>query len=186
VIVYPDRERTEFKGSGSRTTQVNTGETGWVYDGDQDVIRVQTPKQIENFKLGLRTSLDSLLRGYWKGKATLSYVGRRQATLGKRNDVVKLTYEDGFAVEFEFADDGTPAKAIYVNKTGDGDVKNEDRYAQFVEIGGVKTPFIIDRLQDGEPVSRINYESMEFNKKVPDSVFAKPGSTKDAKKSVSL
>lgn len=185
VIVFPDKERTEFKGAGSRSTQVNTGETGWIYDGDQDIIKLQTPVQIANFKRGLRTSLDSLLRGYWKGQASLSYVGRRQGGLGRRNDVVKLTYADGFTVEFEFADDGTPVKALYTHKTlGDDEVKDEDRYAQFVDIDGIKTPFIIDRFENGEPVSRINYESVQFNKRIPDSAFAKPSSVKDAKKSL--
>jgi outer membrane lipoprotein-sorting protein len=185
VIVFPDKERTEFKGTGSRSTQVNTGDTGWIYDGDQDLIKVQTPVQIANFKRALRTSLDSLLRGYWKGQATLSYVGRRQGGIGKRNDVVKLTYSDGFTVEFEFADDGMPVKALYTHKNAaDEDIKDEDRYAQFVDIDGIKTPFIIDRFESGEPVSRINYESVEFNKRIPDSAFAKPASVKEAKKSV--
>lgn len=48
VIVYPNKERTDFKGSGARSAQVNIGDTGWVYDGDQEAIREQTPEQIEN------------------------------------------------------------------------------------------------------------------------------------------
>ncbi len=187
VIVFPDKERTEFKRLGSRTVQANSGDTGWVYDGDQNLIKVQDEAQIANFKRAIRTSLDNLLRGEWKGEAKVSYVGRRPATLGKRNDVVKLTYDDGFSVEFEFADDGTPQKAIYFRKVADGeDVKEEDRYAQFVDIDGVKAPFIIDRFANGSPTSRINFESVEFNKKIQDSIFAKPASSKDAKKALKL
>lgn len=184
VIVFPDKERTEFKGNGSRTIQVNTGDTGWVFDGDQDLIKVQNDDQVANFKKGIRTSLDNLLRGHWKGDAEISYVGRRPAALGKRNDVVKLKYKDDFTVEFEFAvDDGLPQKAITKTTNSDGEESvEEDRYAQFVEVDGVKTPFIIDRFTNGKPSSRINYLSVEFNKKVPDSIFAKPSSPKDAKK----
>ena len=184
VIVFPDKERTEFKGSGSRTTQVNSGDTGWVYDGDQELIKIQNEKQIANFKQGIRTSLDNLLRGKWKGEAELTYIGKRPATLGKRNEVVKLTYKDGFAVEFEFAaDDGLPQKAMYKIINADGEeVKEEDRYAQFVETGGVKSPFIVDRFSNGKHSSRINYETIEFNKSIPDSIFAKPANSKDAKK----
>lgn len=186
VLVFPDKERTEFKGGGSRTVQVNTGSTGWVYDGDQDLIKVQNAGQIGNFKRGIQTSLDNLLRGYWKGAADLSYVGKRAATLGKRNDVVKLTYKDGFAVEFEFAaDDGLPQKAIYKRTSGDGEeITEEDRYAQFLDIGGIRTPYVIDRLVDGKPVSRINYESIDYNKVIPDSIFTKPTNPKDAKKDI--
>lgn len=185
VMVYPDKERAEFRGGGTLLTQVNTGDTGWVYDGDQDVIKVQTETQVANFKQGLRTSLDHLLRGHWKGSATLAYLGRRPATLGKRNDAIKLTYSDGLIVEFEFAsDDGLPQKAMYKRVGFDGEeVKEEDRYAQFVDTAGIRSPYIIDHWTDGKPSSRINYESIEFNKPIPDSIFAKPANVKDAKKS---
>lgn len=188
AIVFPDKERTEFKTSGVKTVQVNTGDTGWVYDGDQDLVKVQNAVQIENFKRGLRTSLDNLLRGYWKGQAELTYVGRRPATLGRRNDVVRLTYKDGFAVEFEFADDGTPQKAIHKMQASEGEepVTEEDRYALFVEFSGVKVPFVIDRFTNGAQTSRINYDSVELNKNLPDSIFAKPATPKDAKKDVKL
>ena len=184
VIVFPDRERTDFKGGGSRTIQANSGNTGWVYDGDQQLIKVQNEAQIANFKQSIRSSLDNLLRGYWKGDAEVSYAGRRPATIGKRNEVIKLTYKDGFTVEFEFAaDDGLPQKATYKRTNPDGEeIKEEDRYAQFIDVGGIKTPFIVDRLTDGKPSSRINYESIEFNKSIPDSIFAKPSNPKDAKK----
>ena len=188
VLVFPDKERTEFKGGGSRTVQANTGNTGWVFDGDQGLIKVQNEKQVANFKQGIRTSLDNLLRGNWKGEADLSYVGKRAATLGKRNDVIKLTYKDGFSVEFEFAaDDGLPQKALYKRTSPDGEeIKEEDHYAQFIDVSGVKTPFIVDRFTGGKPSSRINYESIEYNKTIPDSVFAKPSNPKELKKDIKL
>lgn len=185
IIAFPDRERTEFKGGGTRTIQVNTGSTGWIYDDELETIRQQTEAQVENFKRGIRTSLDNVLRGYWRGEAELSYVGRRPATLGKRNDVIKLTYKDGFSVEFEFADDGLPQKAVYKRKSVEGDdIKEEDRYAQFIESGGIRSPMIIDRLTDGHPSSRINYETIEYNRTIPESIFAKPATAKEAKKGV--
>lgn len=189
AIVFPDKERTEFKGGGTRTTQVNTGNTGWVFDGDQELIKIQNATQVENFKRGQRTSLDNLLRGSWKGSSAVTYVGRRAATLGKRNDVVRLTYTDGLVVEFEFAtDDGLPVKAIYKTQTGEGEtpITEEDHYAQFIDVSGIKTPFIIDRFTNGAQSSRINYESIEFNKTIPDSVFTKPSNPKDAKKDLKL
>ena len=187
VIVFPDKERTEFRGGGSKTVQTNTGKTGWVYDGDQELIKVQTEKQVANFTTGLRVSLDNLLRGYWKGDAELSYVGRRPATLGKRNDVVRLTYKDGTAIEFEFADDGTPVKSVYKHTGADGtEVTEEDRYAQFIDVDGIKAPFIVDRYTNGSQNSRINYDSVEFNKSIPDSIFAKPSNPKELKKDLKI
>jgi hypothetical protein len=183
TIVFPDKERTEFRGQGSRIVQVNTGMSGWIYDGDQELIKVQTEKQVADFQRGVRTSLDNLLRGQWRGQAELRYVGKRLGVLGKRNDLIKLTYSDALIVEFEFADDGTPQKALYKRPFGDGgETKEEDRYAQFNEVDGVKAPFIIDHYSDGRHTSRINYDSIEFNRNIPESVFAKPRSAKEAKK----
>ncbi len=183
VIVYPDKERTDFKGGGSKSIQTNVADTGWVYDGDQELVKVQDEKQVENFKRGIRTSLDYLLRGHWRGEGELSYVGKRPATLGKRNEVVKLTYKDGLVVEFEFAvDDGLPQKGSYKRLNADNEeIKEEDRYAQFIDVNGIKAPFIIDRFTGGTQSSRINYQSVEYNKSVPDSIFTKPANAKELK-----
>ena len=188
VIVFPDKERTDFKGGGSRSVQTNVGATGWVYDGDQELIKLQDEKQIGNFERGVRTSLDHLLRGKWRGDAKLSYVGKRPSTLGKRNEVVKLTYDDDLVVEFEFAaDDGLPVKSMYRRVNADNEeITEEDRYAQFLDFNGVRSPFIIDHYTNKVQSSRINYESIEFNKAVPDSIFAKPSNPKELKKDLKL
>src|ERR1044072_4327666 len=102
-IQYPDHERTEFIGGGIRTIQTNTGDTGWIYDGGPKKISDQTKEQVDEFKRSIHTSLEYLLRGYWKqdgGKIT--YVGRREAGLAKRNETIRLTLPDGYAIEYEF------------------------------------------------------------------------------------
>lgn len=189
VIVYPDRERTEFKGSGVKSIQTNTGDTGWIFDSGAETIIDQTAEQVENFRRGIRVSIDHLLRGAWRRQegARLEYAGRRPASIGRRNDVVKLIYPDDFAVEFEFSDEGMPVKSIYkrLNPAGE-EVTEEDRYAQFVDIKGVQVPFIVDHYVAGSQTSRINYEAVEFNKTISDDIFAKPGSVKEAKKDMKL
>ncbi len=184
VIVYPNKERTDFKASGIKTVQTNFGGQGWIYDGNSEVIGDQNESQIENFKRSMRTNLDNFLRGNWRGEAEISYLGKRPASLGKRNEAVKLTFKDGFEVEFEFAaDDGLPMKSIYRKLNADNEeVVEEDRFAQFVDIGGIKTPYIIDHFTNGKRTSRINYQSVEYNETIPDSIFQKPDSYKALKK----
>ncbi len=188
VIVFPDKERTEFKSGGAKTVQTNFGDAGWIFDGAAQVINVQSKEQIDNYRRSLRTSLDNLLRGGWRKEgAKLQTAGKRQASLGKRNDVVKLVFADGFAVEFEFSDEGLPFKSVYKRKNADGeDVAEEDRYAQFVDIQGIKTPFIVDHFSNKQQTSRVNYESVEFNKTISDSIFAQPKSPKELKKDLKL
>src|SRR5215470_17844561 len=122
-IAYPDSERTEFTGAGIKTIQTNSGDTGWMFDGTYKKISDQTPAQVEDFKQTLRTNLEYLLRGYWKkdgGKIT--YVGRREAGVGNRNEAIRLTFPDDSWIEYEFgARDGLPAKIIYKRERKDMD-----------------------------------------------------------------
>ena len=187
VIVYPDRERTEFKEGGVKTIQTNAGDAGWIFDGAAATVNVQNKEQIENFKRSMRVSVDNLLRGYWRGKANLTYGGKRPASLGKRSEVLKLTFDDGFAVEFEFSDEYLPIKAIYKRTNADNEeIKEEDRYAQFVDVQGIKTPFIIDHFSNNKQTSRVNYESVAFDKSISDSIFTKPNTPKELKKDLKL
>lgn len=188
-ISYPDRERTEFTGAGIKTIQTNDGDTGWLFDGAVKKISDQTPAQVENFKAAMRTSVENLLRGWWKkegGKVT--YVGRREAGLAARNEVVRLTYPDGYWIEYEFgARDNLPAKVIYKRTRKDPDsgdqveVTEEDRVMKFTMIDGINAPWIIDHYIEGKQATRINYDSVQYNQPLADTLFAKPDNIKAIK-----
>src|SRR5437588_562490 len=185
-IAYPDRERTEFSGGGQRTIQTNDHEKGWLFDGAAKTIKDQTPQQLEDFQFAMRTSVENLLHGWWrKNSAALSYAGRREAGVGRRNEAVRLTYPDGFWIEYEFAaDNSLPAKVLFKRKQKKPDsdetqeVSEEDRLLKPVAIEGIVTPFVIDHYRDGVQTSRINYESIEYNRPLADSLFAKPANLK--------
>lgn len=183
-LVFPDRERTEFKGRGVDSIQSNAGETGWVYEAKTRKLADVTPTQVNNFRIVMRTSPDNVLRGWWRAEgASLSYVGRREAGVGRRNEVVRLTYPDGFSVEFEFgAKDNLPAKVRYKKENAEGEqVEEEDRFALFQLVGAVRVPLIVDHYRAGMQSSRANYEKVEINRDVPDSIFAKPADVKALK-----
>jgi hypothetical protein len=188
-ISYPDRERTEFVSSGIRTIQTNVGNTGWMFDGAVKKISDQTPAQVESFKRTMRTGLENLLRGWWKKEGgKITYVGRREAGLAKRNETVRLTYPDGFWVEYEFgARDGLPAKIIYKRMRKDPDsgdeveVTEEDRLLKFITVDGVTAPWVVDHFINEKQTSRINYESVQYNQQFVDTLFAKPDSVKSIK-----
>jgi hypothetical protein len=189
IIVFPDTERTDFKTGGYRTTQVNRGDGGWIFGEDTRSVTNQTKAQIDDFKRSIKVSLDHLLRGAWRTEGgKLSYVGRRPATLGHRNEVIKLTFGEDFWVEFEFAaEDGLPAKAIYERKNSEGEkALEEDHYAQFVNVQGIFAPFVIDHFRDGKQISRINYNVVEYNKQIPMNIFDKPADFKEGKKDLKL
>jgi hypothetical protein len=188
-IAYPDKERTEFTGDGIRVIQTNTGATGWLFDGATKSLSDMKGAQIEDFKRSMRTSVENLLRGWWKKEnATLNYVGRREAGLARRNETVRLTYPDGFGIEYEFAaKEGLPAKVIYktTKKKTDSDeteeVNEEDRLAKPITISGITAPWVVDHFINGVQTSRISYEGIEYNRQLADSLFAKPANIKSLK-----
>ncbi len=188
-IVYPDRERTEFTSLGIRTIQTNNGESGWMFDGAVKKISDQTPAQVEEFKRVMRTSIENLLRGWWqKEGGKVVYVGRREAGLAKRNETIRLTYPNGFWVEYEFgARDGFPAKIIYKRVRKDPDsgdeveTNEEDQLLRYTDIQGINAVWVIDHFINGKQVTRINYESVQYNQPVPDTLFNKPADVKSIK-----
>ncbi|MDQ5835313.1 MAG: hypothetical protein M3379_00760 [Acidobacteriota bacterium] len=183
-LILPDRDRTEFRGAGVKTIQTYTGDTGWIADLLSKKILELKPEQVEDFHTSIRTSMDNLLRGWWRSAgASLAYVGRREAGLARRNEVVRLTYPDGFEAEFEFdSKEWLPSKVKYKKGNSEGErVEEEDRFAQLVPVGAVRFPFVVDHFTAGVQASRVNYDSVEFNRPVPDSLFTKPADVKAVK-----
>jgi hypothetical protein len=187
-IVFPNRERTEFSGGGQRLIQTNDRDKGWIYDGAALTLKDQTAEQLEDFRVSTRTGIENLLRGGWRTQGgKLTYVGRREAGLARRNETVRVTYADGFWIEYEFSADGLPAKVLYRHKVKKpdtdelDDVAEEDRIYKPITIDGVVAPYVIDHYRNGLQTSRINYESVEFNKQLADSLFAKPANFKAVK-----
>ena len=189
-VSYPDKERTEFTGGGAKIINTNFPSGGWIYDGAALTLKDQTPAQLEEFRIALRTSVENVLHGWWRSQgATLTYLGRREAgIIGRRNETVRLTYPDGFWIDYEFsADEGTPAKVHYVRKQKNRDteemeeIKEEDRLHKLITIDGVTSSFIIDHYRNGTQSSRIAYDTVEYNKPIADALFAKPASFKAVK-----
>src|ERR1044071_3726261 len=189
-VVYPDKERTEFSGGGARTVQTNFKGGGWIYDGAALTLKDQSAQQLDEFKISVRVGLENLLRGGWREQgAKLTYAGRREAgIIGRRNEVLRLTYPDEFWVEYEFsADDGSPAKVLYERKRKNRETEEiesfneEDRLHKMITIDGVTVPFIIDHYTNKIQTSRIAYDTIEYNKTIADSMFAKPANIKALK-----
>ncbi|HET9528076.1 MAG TPA: hypothetical protein VFO99_18010 [Pyrinomonadaceae bacterium] len=188
-IVYPDRERTEFTSLGIKTIQTNTGDTGWMFDGAVKKISDQSPAQVEEFKRVMRSSVENLLRGWWqKEGGKIVYVGRREAGLAKRNETIRLTYPNGFWIEYEFgAKDGLPSKILYKRMRKDPDsgdlveTTEEDQLLKFITVQGITAPWVLDHFINGKQVTRINYESVQYNQPIDDAIFAKPADVKKIK-----
>ena len=187
-LVYPDRERTEFGKGDHKFIQTNAGDSGWIYDATQKMIREQTEEQKKNFKQGQRYDLDNLLRHGWQEPgAKLVYVGRREIWRNTFSEAVRVEFADGFAVTVHFDPRAklplmVEYKAEYKNE--DDEVKtgeNQVRFFRWIDYGGIQFPTVQDFFRDGKQTARVNYETVSFNATVPDKLFVKPSNLKEVK-----
>lgn len=184
-IVYPDRERVDF-GKGKmkdRTILVNTGKTGWIYDGDAQTIKDQTDKQITSFQEGLFFDLDRILRGGWKETGVkVWYNGRAETRPGERTDVVAIQLPGERQVLLQFDPvSNLPSRITYEKEDEQGRGRFEVRFYQYVPYGGVKFPNIVDFFRDGVQTARINYADVQLNVPVEEPLFVKPDNIKAVK-----
>ncbi|MBX3277296.1 MAG: hypothetical protein KF868_04735 [Acidobacteria bacterium] len=185
TIVYPDRERVEF-GRGKkkdRRIQVNTGDTGWSYNGDAEVLKDQTPDQTREFLENLEFDPDRILRGGWQSEGVrVRFAGREETRPGERADVVEVELTPERKVVFAI-DRFTrlPISMMYEKPGEKGLVRHEYRFFQYVVYDGVKFPNIVDYFRDGVQVSRINYQGIKLNVQVSEAIFAKPANVKAIK-----
>ena len=57
----------------------------------------------------------------------------------------------------------------------------EDRVMRFMLIDGINAPWIIDHYIEGKQATRINYESVQYNQALADTLFAKRDNIKAIK-----
>jgi len=184
-IIYPDKERTEF-GKGkkkNRRIQVNVGKTGWVYDGDAETLKDQTDKQIEEHLEGLDFDIDRLLRAAVKDSGVeVGYAGREETRPGERADAIAIRFKSDQTAYLLLDRQTHLPMSLSYEKAGDsGLIKNEIRYAQYVDYGGVKFPNIVDYYRDNVQTARVNIQSVTLNPPAGDDLFAKPASVKAIK-----
>lgn len=185
-IVFPDKERVEF-GRGrkqkDRKIQVNTGTTGWTYDGDAQVLKDQDEKQVKSFTESLETDIDHVLReAFQKPDAEVRFYGREETRPGERADVIAIKRSDALTVYLMLnAYTHLPMTLTYEREGEKGIVKHEYRFNQYVPYDGVKFPNIVDYYQNGIQISRVNYQDIKLNQPVLDTLFVKPPSAKAIK-----
>src|SRR5215813_6481062 len=184
-IIYPDKERTDF-GKGkkkNRRIQVNVGKSGWVYDGDAETLKDQTDKQIEEHLEGLDFDIDRLLRAAAKDSGVeVGFAGREETRPGERADAIAIRFKSDQTAYLLLDRQTHLPMSLSYEKTEDGGlVKNEIRYAQYVDYSGVKFPNIVDYYRDNVQTGRVNLELIKLNTQVSDELFAKPASAKAVK-----
>jgi hypothetical protein len=183
IIVYPDKERTEF-GKGkkkNRKINVNVGSTGWVYDGEGETLKDQNEKQVKDFQESRESDIDMVLRAAAQDKnAIVRFYGREETQPGERADVLMIKLKQTFYILLDPATK-LPRTMTYEKAEEKGTARYEYRFNQFVPYDGVKFPNIVDLYRDGIQISRVNYQTIKLNGMIPETLFVKPANAKAIK-----
>ncbi len=186
-VIFPDKERTEFgkaKKKKDRRLNVNTGATGWVYDGEAETLKEQTPAQLTDFKESRESDLDALLKSAGTSKdVTVTFYGREETKPGERADVLTFKVKSGREFFLQIDPQTKLPMTLSYEKTGGekGTEKYEFRFNQYVAYDGVKFPNIVDLYKDRLQISRVNNVSIKLDVPIPETLFVKPASAKEVK-----
>jgi hypothetical protein len=182
-LVYPNRERTEFGKGDSKFVQTNSGDTGWVYEAKQKMIRDQTEDQIKSAQQSFRYDLDNLLKRGWQEEGVkLVYVGRKEVWRNTFSEAVRLDFSDDASATIHFDPRSKlPLMTEYKTITEGRTTNDQARYFRWVEVNGVHFPTIIDLFREGQQTARVSLDTVEFNAQIADKLFEKPANIKEIK-----
>jgi hypothetical protein len=124
------------------------------------------------------------MRGGWSGSGVqLGYLARQEIWPRQYAEGVKITYSDGDEVSIYFDPQTSLPLALRFPKETekDGRVMAENRFFKYVDIAGIKTPYVVDLFENGKQIMRINYEEREFNVTIAEKIFIKPENAKELK-----
>ncbi|MCI0488451.1 MAG: hypothetical protein L0229_17825 [Blastocatellia bacterium] len=183
TIVYPETERTEFSKGKTKFIQTNSGDSGWIYDAQQKMIRDQTEEQVKRFQQGMRHDIDNVLRRIWKEPGVkLVFIGRREVWRNTFSHAVRIESKDGESVTLHFdLRSHLPLMMEYKSVGEEGTTNDQVRYARWVSYQGIMFPAIQDFYREGQQSARVAYDSVRFNENVPDKLFVKPTDIKEVK-----
>jgi len=168
---FPGKARLEMGKKGEEVV-INDGDQGWKID--YKVVKVQTPQEIENFKINLMHNLDYILRFRLNETGMrIRYIGKSRVDnteiegvqlLDKDNDKVKIYVNTAtflpFKMEFR-----SPAVGIF-------DPTDDERiFYNYHAVQGVQIPYSTVRFSNGFKASEYQLESIQVDMSLPDALF---------------
>jgi len=182
-IQYPDKERTEFGHKKGKFVQANVASIGWTFDAATKAIKDQGEQQTKEFVESMKYSMDGILRGSWREpKVRFTYYPRREAWRLKFGEAIKMEFPDNTVITlFLDLDTHLPILLQREHMVKDQPQKEETRFAQWVDRGGIMAPNILDTYIEGTQTNRVNYDNRTFNQPIAANIFTKPASIKDIK-----
>src|SRR5262245_17499343 len=159
-IKFPNLERTEFGRERYKSITINTGTEGWKIEGrDKDKkVDPQSPKQVDEFLLGFRTSFDYVTRFVLNlPKTTVQNLGGETIDF-KRVDVIEVRDPDKNVIRFFIERTSHLPLKTQVRRANES-VLHEELYSNWHKFQGVMTPLFVSRSKDGVKMMEIHLDT---------------------------
>jgi outer membrane lipoprotein-sorting protein len=173
-IKLPDKIRTEAEVQGNKMVQVLNGDHGWSvipWSGSSDP-QEMTPDEIK----GMKDQLDVEGTLYdWKKKGHKVELLGKEDMEGSQVYKIKVTKADGdIETWFIDAESYIPLKTASIVKTQGNETEYESVYSNYNDYNGVLIAKTIANKFKGQTVSSIQFDKMDINVPISDSLFVKP------------
>lgn len=168
---FPAKSRFEL-GKKGEIVNINDGDKGWKIE--YKVVKEQSPEEIDSFKIGLKHSLDYILKHRLQEPGMkFRYLGRSRSNLDELEGVQLIDKDNDRVKIFVNAITFLPARMEFrspaFGKRGPTD--DERHFYNYHTVEGVQVPFSTVRFSNGYKASEFQVESVKVNLALPDAFF---------------
>ena len=164
--------RNEMEMGGMKRIQGFDGTTLWISVGNMPAQSLPPGPQTEALKTS--SQIDSPLLDY-KAKGTKIELGEPETENGRKLHHLIVTPQTGPTMHY-YIDPETnlESKMVIDIEEGSQKMRMEMRFSDFKGVEGRMVPFTVTQHVNGKQVGQMNYEKVEFNVPMDDSIFRMP------------
>ena len=172
----PNKFRLEVDIQGTPMIQAYDGETAWMtmpWTGSTE------PQELSGIQLkGMKeqSDFDGSLYNYDKKGYTAEYMGTEEVE-GTEAHKIKLEKDGDISYYFIDAENFVIIKMINKTKVDESVVESETYFSNYKEVNGIIIPHSIEQRSNGQSVSQVTIEEIEFDVEIDDSIFPMPEKT---------
>lgn len=176
-MIYQKRPATirlEVDIQGATMIQAYDGKTGWMtapWTGSTDPIEL-SGVQLDAMKM--QADFDGMLYNYAEKGYEVEMLGTDDME-GTEVYKLKFTNEDGnIFYHFIETDSYVLLKTTSIMKQGEAEIESDTYFSNYQENDGLVMAYSIESRSNGQTVSQINIESVEYDVEIDDSIFKMP------------
>lgn len=174
TIARPNKIRIESNFQGTKVIQTYNGEKGWML---APMMGSNEPTELSGTELNLlktQGDFDGPLWNYEEKGNKVELVGEEDVN-GSPAYHLKITTKDG-DVMHQYIDKGSYliTKATTKQVIGGAETEVENIMGDYKKIDGIAIPHSIDSKMNGQSITKVVVESVNFNKDIDPAIFEKP------------